>query len=54
MYTWQSVHSTIVLKERQHHSQAAAHQKIGEAAMCNEKNAKYCADVRRPTRLRGT
>ena len=43
-------------KERQHDSQAAAaaesHKEIGEAAMCNEKNAKYCTDVPKSTRLR--
>ena len=54
MYTGQSVHSTRrgTMIHRQQHMQAT-HQELGEAAMCNEKNAKYYTDVHRPTRFRG-
>ena len=53
MYTGQSVHSTRRgnMTHRQQHLQEG-YKKIGEAAMCNEKNAKYHTDVQRPTRLR--
>ena len=53
MYTGQSVHSTRRgnMIHRQQHLQES-HKEIGEAAMCNEKNAKYYTDTHRPTRLR--
>ena len=53
MYTGQSVHSTRrgnMMHKQQH--QQESHNEIGEAAMCNEKNAKYYTDVHRPTRYR--
>jgi len=50
MYTGQSVHSTRRgnMLHRQQHLQEI-HKEIGEAAMCNEKNAKYYTDVHKPT-----
>ena len=53
MYTGQSVHTTRRgnMIHRQQHLQES-HREIGEAAMCNEKNAKYFTDVHRPTRFR--
>ena len=53
MYTGQSVHSTrrgnmIHRQQRMQESYLG----IGEAAMCNEKNAKYYTDTHRPTRYR--
>ena len=53
LYTGQSVHSTRrgTMIHRQQHMQAT-HQELGEAAMCNEKNAKYYTDEHRPIRFR--
>ena len=50
IYSGQSVHSarrghTIHRQQDLHES----HKEIANAAMCNEKNAKYYADVHRPT-----
>ena len=54
VYTGQSVHSTrrVSMIHKQQHMHAT-HEKIGAAAMCNEKNAKYNTDVHRPTKFRG-
>ena len=55
MYTGQSVHSTRrgnMVHQQQH--MHASYSEIGEAAMCNEKNAKYYIDLHRPTRFRNS
>ena len=53
MYTGQSVHSTR--RGKMIHQQLqmnASLEDISDAAMCNEKNAKYYTDIHRPTRFR--
>ena len=53
MYTGQSVHrirrGNMIHRQQQRHESNC---KMGEAAMCNEKNVKYYTDTHRPTRLR--
>ena len=52
MYTGQSVHSTRRGKMMHQLQQQQTHKEIGEAAMCNEANARYYTNLHRPTRIR--